>query len=151
MKSFISAFVASTLLASTAFASLKSCGSPTNDLKYESVEYSPYPAIPTTRVCFNIRGKIQATIPLDANATIRFYQGSDDVTYSQEFRETLEPRMNEDIPKGSTDHLETCYYFPTAFQYKKDVEVRIKLDVTHPRVSDSNPKRILCLQGTIKI
>ncbi|KAG0038987.1 hypothetical protein BGZ82_010102 [Podila clonocystis] len=151
MKPFISAVVASTLLASTAFAGLKSCGSPTNDLQYRSVDYSPYPANPATRVCFNIRGKIQATIPFNANATIRFYHGSDDIAFYQGFMQTLEPNINEDIPKGSMDRLKTCYFFPTEFQYKSDVEIGIKLEVTHPRVSDSDPKRILCLQGAIKL
>ncbi|KAF9286126.1 hypothetical protein BGZ74_001344 [Mortierella antarctica] len=138
MKSFISVVVASTLLASTAFASLKSCGSRTNDFIYKSADYSPYPADPSTRICFNLRGKVQQAIPSGSKATISF-----------SFGETLEPKINVDIAKENNSFLQSCFFFPMEFQYMKNSDISVRLEVEHPAAGGGS-KRVLCVQGVVK-
>ncbi|KAG0082323.1 hypothetical protein BGZ92_011814, partial [Podila epicladia] len=120
MRSFISVVVASTLLASTAFASLKSCGSRTNDFVFKSVEYSPSPADPSKPLCFHIRGKVQQPIPSGSNAVISFSGAGISDKYEQVFVQTLEPKIYGDIAEEADSLFKACYFFPMGFQYKKN-------------------------------
>ncbi|KAF9321893.1 hypothetical protein BG003_010149 [Podila horticola] len=144
MKSLISTLVASTFLASTAFAMI-SCGSPTNSLVDISASYSPNPANPNQRICFHINGKIQQPFPASSKATIEFSLDGKPETYEQIFGETLEPKRYDEISKEDEAYLQTCFFFPQKFMYKTNAKVNVKLMVEH------DAKRVLCLHEIVKI
>ncbi|KAG0326504.1 hypothetical protein BG000_001358 [Podila horticola] len=144
MKSLLSVLVASTFLASAAFA-MTSCGSDTNNFIEISTSYSPYPANPKERICFRIKGKIQQPIPSSSKATMEFSLDGTSEKYPQIFGETLEPKRYDEIPRNDkADHL-MCFFFPQSFMYKSNAEVNIKLLVEY------GDKRVLCFHETVKI
>ncbi|KAF9404001.1 hypothetical protein BGZ94_004413, partial [Podila epigama] len=149
MKSFTAlALIAATVLATTASANLRNCGSSTNDFIYRSSDYSPSPALPKERLCFNIRGKVSSKIPTDSKVTYTFsYPGKERISYSQDFYGTLTGSPTSPIEPDSVDKLQSCFYFPPQYSEMHNVDVSIRALVEHPSPNSRTDKRVLCVQG----